>query len=112
MDDLKGFRTRLANFVQEASRELNDSDMVELLVFMSEGAEANLSAFSGMDLQITEARELYHMAATVALDKTSSDITGNEFEDNEDSDIDKAYDQLREEAIRSIEPPPDIDKNV
>lgn len=69
-EKLKGFRERLAIFVQEASRELNDADMVELLVFMSEGAEANLKALSGMDQQITEARALYHEAATTALDKT------------------------------------------
>jgi hypothetical protein len=112
MDDLKGFRTRLADFVQEASCELNDADMVELLVFMSAGAEANLDALAGMDIQIAEARGLYHTAATIALDKTLNPITDNKLEDNEDSDIDKTYNQLREVALKSIEPPLDTDKNV
>jgi len=66
MNDLKGFRKRLACLVKEASSKLDDEEMVELRVFRSEGAEANLNALSGMDLQITEARKLYHTAATIA----------------------------------------------
>lgn len=68
MSDLKGFRERLALLVTAASRVLNNGEMVELLVFMSEGAEANLKALSGVDQQIAEARALYHEAATIALD--------------------------------------------
>ena len=73
-DLFESYRSRVAKIFSEASGTLDLQHFVELLLYMSEGAEMNLSVLSVPREVIASTRKLYREAAHTAIDETAIEI--------------------------------------
>jgi len=63
----EAYRKAAAVLITEASHALSSEKLAELLVFISEGVDANLKALSVPEEVIAAARKLYREAASTAI---------------------------------------------
>lgn len=70
---LRTYRNSTAALMVEATQTLDTEKLVELLVFISTGAEMHLSFLHVTEEHIEAARELYRKASAIALDKTTTE---------------------------------------
>jgi len=73
-EQFESYKSRISKIFSEASGTLDRQHFTELLVFMSEGAEMNLSVLSVPKEVIASMRKLYRRAAETAVDETAIEI--------------------------------------